>query len=362
MLNITVNTGMAGRVTAQVYKKDENGKLVKVTGPKKQATTDNIITTFGLNSINASSLSPQFPNHFLALGEGTQTEALEVEYLNNWKVSSPSIANNRLSIVTKNPADVVLQPVLRNISLSYQFGMPGEPRTYTEVGIASGNQSSSKLYTYTLFRDELGDPTSVVVAHNEFIVVEYSYQTQVMLHYPTDVTVTGTGVPAGTKACFYRKDGVTSSSVICNFYDDEAQVSSSGWEANFDKFHRPDGSLMANGLGYNSSPTSMFYGILDSYNGGDSVGRANITLIPKGSSKTVYLNGTNPLNSLTINESEWGDQTDTKYIVAVGASSHNYFLTFSKGIPWTPAYDKFELTSSVNHQAVNESWIDPSTY
>lgn len=389
MINATVPTGVAGRVVAQVYRKDADGNKEKVVGPNKSCRVDNIITQLGLDSIDAASLSPSLrhrggTSHYIALGEGTQEETLEVTSLVNIKAITPSLYvqanagpyNNMSERTITTPSDLVNDPIVHEINIWYEFGMPGEPRNYTEIGFVTDSVNytpsvdkadSIRALTYTLFRDDAGLPTSITVAANEYLLISYTYQIQISLHFPVNVPVTGTGIPGGLTACIYRKDRANenaySATVGAYYFDSELDFNESLWESNFDKFHKVDGTLFYANLypgQYGAAYSSDIFGT--SNKNTDSVGGLALTKMPRGFKPFGTQNKSVSATKfrVTMVEGEFGASTDTKYIVAWGSYQSNSLVTFNKPIPFVAKYDSITFEVVINYDKTNQPWIDAS--
>ena len=354
MININIKNGISGKVSLQVLKEDPlTGELVPVQGKNKSNETNNIVTTYGINQVSKN-LTPILPNHYIALGEGKHDPITgAIVKLDNFKLMSSSITPTS---TTKNPTNYFTHPRIRNHKLQFQFSPQGASRNYTEIGIAdTSNANTYSLYTYTTLKDEFNEDTTVTVAEDEYLRVTYTYQTQVMIHYPTNVDITTSGDTdlTGLKACLYRKTGSISSSTSKNllYYSSEAAFDGSGWAERFDKFHKNSGELFGSSIGGGSSLSNDFFSISDG--GGTSNAYAELTTKP--TIKTITKTGS--LNNITYAPGELTDTEEPIYIVGLGSAVNDYYITFNMPIP-VSKYNKLQISVNINSSTDNETWID----
>lgn len=168
-----------GRYKAEVYKKDkETGELVL---QRSTAWSDNIITDDALDAMASGTSLTSAGN--IQVGTGTTPETAS-----DTSLESPGPSEGSAS--TQTGTTYPTSPYYAYRRFTYNYDEGAAEGTWTEVGKWSGAVGSSVFTSRSLFKDELGNPTSITVLADEILRIVY----EARRYAPeTDVEVTVDG-------------------------------------------------------------------------------------------------------------------------------------------------------------------------
>ena len=171
----TVSYG--GRIGWYVGKPNEKprvsgGTLASICGEEEDNDkSKNMIVDEGLNSLaNGGSTSSRFDTCFVGTGTSETTASmtsLQAEYSsgnggNNYAINPTAISNSATSA-----------PWWHELTRTFQFPANGvDGAALTEVGFFDNSSSSKKMFSRVLFRDNLGNPTTVTVLEGEQLTIK----------------------------------------------------------------------------------------------------------------------------------------------------------------------------------------------
>lgn len=161
MIKLPTRVGLAGHYT--LYKGKAGGPRQKV------AEFDNLITDLGFEEWVAAFGRAQAAllGTYIAIGTGTTSPQVTDTTLASW-----SRATN---VFITGPSDQAVpgNPAYRASFLARRFNAGTLSGNYTELGVSSGNLSSSPIRSRALIVDGAGNPTSITVLSDEYLDVVY---------------------------------------------------------------------------------------------------------------------------------------------------------------------------------------------
>ncbi len=142
----------------QVEKLNKNGEVIFAS-----PWFDNIITDVGLDLYASPSASLSL--RYCVVGTGTSTPLVTDTSLEN------QIAQSELASSTVPASIVEVGPPLRAYNTTtYNFGLGDVVGNITEVGVTT---AGGTLYSRALFKDGVGNPTSITVLADEQLRIQY---------------------------------------------------------------------------------------------------------------------------------------------------------------------------------------------
>lgn len=163
LLPMEAKVGYAGFIKWTLY--DSNGRVKRQAGPYR-----NLIVDAGMNAANGTAIGDGSPSltDYCAVGTGTAAPA-------NGDTSLQSQTGSRstqVSTPTTSGAQTSSTPYYGWFKKTYTFGPGVAPGNLTELGFFTAS-SGGTMWARQLFLDGGGSPTTVVVASDETLTVEY---------------------------------------------------------------------------------------------------------------------------------------------------------------------------------------------
>ena len=334
-MELKIPATAAGMCTLRAGKFSVTGEFIT----REEATTFNSFTDYGFSQIGVQSLglgsqTADLSSSYAHLGEGTlSSPPSSPAALNDHKLTSDvmtkSTSVQAAKFETEGVYDSVL-PWVRTTTCTITIAPQSVNRIYTEVGLGKSSATGDYLYTYALFRDSNGDPSGVTVLADEYITLTYVYQISMNWALPQGIDVTGTGIPAGTKAYLLRKY----SSVQQGVFYYTGGYAASGWEGIDHKDMVVKADTLVNSQSSQAGPTA---GLKHSGWMGSSNPEVNaLSSLPSGN------------NTFSSSPGGMNGTSDTWMVVGAGTSAagSTYFVFFNKGIPLTKD-DAFNFSATL---------------
>lgn len=170
-----INTIIKGSFSVKVLRK---GKVIK-----SLPRTNNLITRGGMDSLAVFGT-------YIHVGTGNVTPTFNDTSLGNFLAVSPS------SVWDQNSSVLTGTDYLKESTMTATFGVGDVIGNLSELGVSVSQSETNDIQTRALFKDVIGDPTTITVTAQDQLVITYFIQKTIsMVPFVSSISATLAGVP-----------------------------------------------------------------------------------------------------------------------------------------------------------------------